>query len=123
MAHDLVRVAWNDGDHHTPSRRGSRVRRRIDQCPADVATLGPRARGLVAAMPEQLPNLPIIVVTGADDVESLMLASFRGGARDFLRKPFTVDELRDAVVRVVPAALEQPARRGTPATAVARVVA
>jgi len=87
------------------------------------ATIMPLGVELVAAMHEQLPNLPIIVVTGADDVESLMLASFRGGARDFLRKPFTVDELRDAVLRVVPAALEQQARRGTPATAVARVVA
>jgi AraC-like DNA-binding protein len=106
-------------------------RRRLDigivDCPLPApdrpdATTAPTGVALVAAIHEARPQLPIIVITAATNVESLMLASFRGGARDFLRKPFTADQLREAIARVAPAPPKDAPSRGRAATAVARVV-
>jgi AraC-like DNA-binding protein/CheY-like chemotaxis protein len=106
----------------TPPRR--RLDAVIVDCllPAPGAVTAPLGVGLVATIHEKHPSMPIIVITGATAAEELIVASFRGGARDFLRKPFTLDQLREAVTRVVPAAKAAPLGRGA-AAGVARVVA
>jgi AraC-like DNA-binding protein len=103
-------------------------RRRVDAVIIDCLLPGPDSVttplgvGLVATIHADRPTVPIIVITGATDAEPLIVASFRGGARDFLRKPFTLDQLREAVARVLPSTTE-PQRRSTTAAGVARVVA
>ncbi len=42
------------------------------------------------------PHIPIIFLTGVV-LENLVLNVFRGGARDFFRKPFNIPELQDTV--------------------------
>ena len=49
------------------------------------------------------PTVPVIIVTGNDDVE-VARRTLRGGAFDYLSKPFTVEVL----ARVVAAAIAMP---------------
>jgi len=42
------------------------------------------------------PFIPVIFLTG-DESEDIVLRAFRGGARDFFRKPFSIQELQDTI--------------------------
>jgi len=83
--------------------------------------VAPRGVELIGRLHERYPTLPIIAITGAPDADALIVAAFRGGARDLLRKPFGVEDLRASVARVT----LQPHRRGAPPRtreAIARVL-
>ena len=52
--------------------------------------------GLLEAVREQYPTLPVIMLTGVQDVTTPVQA-FRLGAMDYLQKPFQAEELRAAI--------------------------
>jgi two-component system, NtrC family, sensor kinase len=54
----------------------------------------------LAAMQHDAPATPVIMMT-AHGSERSVIEAFRMGARDFLIKPFTIDQLRQAVERVL----------------------
>ncbi len=55
---------------------------------------------LLRFVADRWPALPVLVITGVEIGETLVIDSFRSGARDFLRKPFELDDLLAAVERV-----------------------
>ena len=52
--------------------------------------------GLLEAVREHYPTLPVIMLTGVQDVTTPVRA-FRLGAIDYLQKPFQAEELRAAI--------------------------
>ena len=52
--------------------------------------------GLLEAVREHYPTLPVIMLTGVQDVTTPVRA-FRLGAMDYLQKPFQAEELRAAI--------------------------
>ena len=52
--------------------------------------------GLLEAVRERYPTLPVIMLTGVQDVTTPVRA-FRLGAIDYLQKPFQAEELRAAI--------------------------
>ena len=73
----------------------------------DVRMPGDSGLALLERMKEALPQLPVIVMSAQTDVASTA-GAFRGGAHEFLSKPFDLDEVVAAVRRALP---EQPAPR------------
>ncbi|MDX1400192.1 MAG: nitrogen regulation protein NR(I), partial [Oceanospirillum sp.] len=61
---------------------------------------------LLAQIQEQHPALPVIVMTAHSDLESAV-ASYQGGAFEYLPKPFDVDEAVALVKRAISHAKEQ----------------
>jgi AraC-like DNA-binding protein len=84
-------------------------------------TVGPRGIELMGTIRTQDPALPILAITGADDIEALIVAAFQNGARDLLRKPFGIEDFRASVARLT---LRRPRHRAPPRTheGVARVL-
>ncbi len=72
--------------------------------PGRYGHLGPTGIDLIARIHAKRPALPIVAISGAANPEEIIIAAFRSGARDFLRKPFTVEALRTAVARLRPRA-------------------
>lgn len=77
---------------------------------------------LLRFIAERWPSLPVLVITGAELGEELVIDSFRSGARDFLRKPFDLDELLTAVERVTRRRRTEPVEHSAAAKAVRDVV-
>lgn len=78
---------------------------------------------LIRTLRRDRPTLPILAITGAAEPASLVVDAFRHGARDVLRKPFGVDELRAAVTRLTVRTGRRMAARSPAARAgVARVL-
>jgi AraC-like DNA-binding protein len=92
--------------------------RRYDLAIVDCLLPGPQgvpsARGveLIAGLRRDRPAMPILAITGASSA-AVVVDAFRSGARDVLRKPFAVDDLRAAVTRLT----LRPGRRAPPRTA------
>ena len=76
----------------------------------DVRMPGDSGLALLEKVKAALPGLPVIVMSAHTDVASTA-GAFRGGAHDFLSKPFDLDEAVAAVRRALPEqAAEAPAR-------------
>ena len=76
----------------------------------DVRMPGDSGLVLLERIKAALPALPVIVMSAHTDVASTA-GAFRGGAHDFLSKPFDLDEAVAAVRRALPEqAAEAPAR-------------
>ena len=58
----------------------------------DVRMPGDSGLALLERMKEALPQLPVIVMSAQTDVASTA-GAFRGGAHEFLSKPFDLDEV------------------------------
>ncbi len=56
------------------------------------------------------PGLPVVIITGCPSIESAS-ECVRQGARDFLPKPFTPGQIRDAVRRALAGRCEEGPRR------------
>lgn len=78
---------------------------------------------LLRFIAERWPALPVLVITGAELGETLVIDSFRSGARDFLRKPFELDELLGAVERVTRRRRAAPVEHGAAVKGVRAVIA
>ncbi|AKS43129.1 nitrogen regulation protein NR(I) [Wenzhouxiangella marina] len=59
---------------------------------ADVRLNGENGLELMQSLRERLPDLPVIVMTAYSDLDSAVQA-FKGGALEFLAKPFDLDEV------------------------------
>ncbi len=82
------------------------------QCPdvliSDIRMPGSSGLDLLAAAREQYPNLPVIIMTAHSDLDSAV-ASYQGGAFEYLPKPFDVDEAVALVRRALAHTREQEA--------------
>ena len=81
---------------------------------SDIRMPGETGLALLAAIKERHPALPVIIMTAYSDLDSAV-AAFRGGAFEYLPKPFDVDH---AVALIRRASAEVPAT-AAPAHAVA----
>jgi two-component system nitrogen regulation response regulator GlnG len=80
---------------------------------SDIRMPGESGLDLLAAVKDRHPGLPVIVITAFSDLDSAV-ASFQGGAFEYLAKPFDIDKavalirraleesLRDASVDIAP---------------------
>ncbi|WP_136247086.1 nitrogen regulation protein NR(I) [Halomonas borealis] len=91
--------------------RADRILERLLEDPPDVLVTDIRMPGidgldLMARVREAHPDLPVIVMTAHSDLESAV-ASYQGGAFEYLPKPFDVDEALALVRRAVAHARER----------------
>ncbi len=79
---------------------------------------------LVERLRAEWPWMPVIAITGATGSERLIIEAFRHGARDFLKKPFSIEELMTAIARVAPRwRPRSPARKVGSKVAINRAIA
>src|SRR3989338_9987710 len=71
----------------------------------DIRMPGVSGLDLLSTISDKAPEIPVIITTAHTDLESAV-ASYRGGALEYLPKPFDVDE----AVGLVRRALEHPRR-------------
>ena len=87
------------------------------QCPdvliTDIRMPGTDGLDLMARVCEKYPDLPVIVMTAHSDLDSAV-ASYQGGAFEYLPKPFDVDEALALVRRAVAQARESKAPAAVP---------
>ena len=92
------------------------MQRAPDLVVTDVRMPGHSGLVLLDKLKAALPRLPVIVMSAHTDVASTA-GAFRGGAYEFLSKPFDLDE----AVALVARALPRPEPASTPAVAVAAI--
>ncbi|KPL28398.1 MAG: nitrogen regulation protein NR(I) [Acidithiobacillales bacterium SM1_46] len=85
-------------------------RQQPDVILSDIRMPGVSGLDLLAAISAKAPHIPVIIMTAHTDLESAV-ASYRGGAFEYLPKPFDVDD----AVRLVRRALEHRRRQKTAA--------
>ncbi len=73
---------------------------------SDIRMPGASGLDLLAKLHEQYPRLPVIIMTAHSDLDSAV-ASYQGGAFEYLPKPFDVDEAVALVKRALQHAHEQ----------------
>ena len=73
---------------------------------SDIRMPGPSGLDLLAQLRERFPRLPVLTITARSDLDSAV-ASYQGGAFEYLPKPFDVDEAIALVKRACQHALEQ----------------
>ncbi|CAH0167837.1 Nitrogen assimilation regulatory protein [Massilia sp. Bi118] len=79
---------------------------------SDIRMPGESGLDLLAAVKEKHPGLPVIVITAFSDLDSAV-ASFQGGAFEYLAKPFDIDK----AVALIRRALEESLREASVETA------
>src|SRR5438067_13435239 len=75
---------------------------------SDIRMPGESGLDLLAAVKDRHPGLPVIVITAFSDLDSAV-ASFQGGAFEYLAKPFDIDK----AVALIRRALEESLREGS----------
>jgi len=83
---------------------------------SDIRMPGVSGLELLQSLKEQLPKVPVIIMTAYSDLDSAVSA-FQGGAFEYLPKPFDVDQALELVRR----ALAENASRDVPASSDAPV--
>jgi len=83
---------------------------------SDIRMPGVSGLELLQALKEQLPKVPVIIMTAYSDLDSAV-AAFQGGAFEYLPKPFDVDQ----AVELVRRALAENASRDVPVSSDAPV--
>ena len=81
-------------------------RQQPDVIISDIRMPGSSGLDLLARLREQYPRLPVIIMTAHSDLDSAV-ASYQGGAFEYLPKPFDVDEAVSLVKRALQHAQEQ----------------
>jgi two-component system nitrogen regulation response regulator GlnG len=82
------------------------TREQPDVLISDIRMPGTSGLDLLAKLREQYPRLPVIIMTAHSDLDSAV-ASYQGGAFEYLPKPFDVDEAVSLVKRAFQHAQEQ----------------
>ncbi|WP_054895287.1 MULTISPECIES: nitrogen regulation protein NR(I) [unclassified Pseudomonas] len=95
---------------------GRLARQQPDVIISDIRMPGASGLDLLAQIREQHPRLPVIIMTAHSDLDSAV-ASYQGGAFEYLPKPFDVDEAVSLVKRANQHALEQQALEAPPVLA------
>ncbi|WP_137886335.1 nitrogen regulation protein NR(I) [Pseudomonas sp. 2FE] len=85
---------------------GRLTRQQPDVIISDIRMPGASGLELLAKIRELHPRLPVIIMTAHSDLESAV-ASYQGGAFEYLPKPFDVDEAVSLVKRAFQHAQEQ----------------
>ena len=83
-------------------------RQQPDVIISDISMPGASGLDLLAHLREKFPRLPVIIITAHSDLDSAV-ASYQGGAFEYLPKPFDVDEAIALVKRACQHAREQEA--------------
>jgi len=73
---------------------------------SDIRMPGTSGLELLSTLRERLPKLPVIIMTAHSDLDSAV-ASYQGGAFEYLPKPFDVDEAVALVRRALAHSREQ----------------
>ncbi|NNG60079.1 nitrogen regulation protein NR(I), partial [Pseudomonas fragi] len=92
------------------------ARQQPDVIISDIRMPGASGLDLLAKIREQHPRLPVIIMTAHSDLDSAV-ASYQGGAFEYLPKPFDVDEAVSLVKRANQHAQEQQGLAVPPALA------
>ncbi|MBI5566343.1 MAG: response regulator [Chloroflexi bacterium] len=71
---------------------------RFDLVITDLKMSGMNGMELAKKIFEQLPGVPVIILTGFGDMDAV-IAALRSGVADFLKKPFSIDEVLSVVKR------------------------
>ena len=87
---------------------GRLARQQPDVIISDIRMPGASGLDLLAQIRDQHPGLPVIIMTAHSDLDSAV-ASYQGGAFEYLPKPFDVDEAVSLVKRANQHAQEQQA--------------
>lgn len=87
-------------------------REQPDVIVSDIRMPGIDGLALLAELQESYPDLPVIIMTAHSDLDSTV-ASFKGGAFEYLAKPFDVDDAIAVVNRAVAHTQEQQAKLNT----------
>ncbi|ANC00616.1 MULTISPECIES: nitrogen regulation protein NR(I) [Pseudomonas] len=95
---------------------GRLARQQPDVIISDIRMPGASGLDLLAQIREQHPRLPVIIMTAHSDLDSAV-ASYQGGAFEYLPKPFDVDEAVSLVKRANQHAQEQQALEAPPVLA------
>jgi two-component system nitrogen regulation response regulator GlnG len=90
------------------------ARQQPDVIISDIRMPGASGLDLLARIREQHPRLPVIIMTAHSDLDSAV-ASYQGGAFEYLPKPFDVDEAVSLVKRANLHAQEQQGLAVVPA--------
>ncbi|MFL1542088.1 nitrogen regulation protein NR(I) [Pseudomonas sp. O39] len=90
------------------------ARQQPDVIISDIRMPGASGLDLLARIREQHPRLPVIIMTAHSDLDSAV-ASYQGGAFEYLPKPFDVDEAVALVKRANQHAQEQQNQEVPPA--------
>ena len=93
---------------------GRALRRAPDVLITDIRMPGTSGLDLLKALGDELPDLPVIVMTAHSDLDSAVSA-YRGGAFEYLPKPFDLEE----AVALVGRALQKKAGQEMPKAPVA----
>ena len=95
---------------------GRLARQQPDVIISDIRMPGTSGLDLLAQIREQHPRLPVIIMTAHSDLDSAV-ASYQGGAFEYLPKPFDVDEAVSLVKRANRHAQEQQGLHTPPSLA------
>ena len=105
LASDSLQVtSFESGD--ALLQRLETERQRPDVVLSDIRMPGIDGFSLLDKLHTQYPDLPIIIMTAHSDLDSAV-ASYKGGAFEYLPKPFDIDEATAIVMRAVEHAHEQ----------------
>lgn len=85
---------------------------RPDVLVSDIRMPGMDGTSLLEEVKRRLPTLPVIIMTAYSDVESAV-ASFKGGAFEYLAKPFDVVKAVEVIDRARKASAERSSTVGT----------
>ena len=89
---------------------------------SDIRMPGIDGLSLLQELQQRLPDVPVIIMTAHSDLDSAV-ASYQGGAFDYLPKPFDIDEAVSLVQRGLQHAAEQVATsKPAPAPASAQII-
>ena len=95
---------------------GRLSRQQPDVIISDIRMPGSSGLELLSSIREMHPRLPVIIMTAHSDLDSAV-ASYQGGAFEYLPKPFDVDEAVSLVKRANQHAQEQQALEAPPVLA------
>jgi DNA-binding NtrC family response regulator len=76
------------------------ARTRYDVLITDLKMSGPSGLDVLRFVKEQTPSTRVIVITGYATAEQAR-ESMKGGAVDFIAKPFRISQLRDLIARTL----------------------
>ena len=112
----LEKALAGEGVNVTLFENGDRMLQQLErECPdvvvSDIRMPGIDGLDLLERVTAAHPELPIIIMTAHSDLDSAV-ASYKGGAFEYLPKPFDIDEATALVLRAVEHAREQQLQRG-----------
>ncbi|MDH4134074.1 MAG: nitrogen regulation protein NR(I) [Gammaproteobacteria bacterium] len=96
-------------------------RQQPDAILTDIRMPGMNGLDLLDQIGKQAPEVPVIIMTAHSDLESAV-ASYRGGAFEYLPKPFDMDEAVRLVRRAIEHRRRQPATRDTEAQPLPEII-